>query len=92
MITILVEFKFAKEDVLEAKELLKELAEESSNEEGCVFYSAMQDSSNPCKFILYEVFEDKEAQDFHKTTKHYEQILNGRIKPMVRERCVRFLV
>lgn len=91
MITILVEFKFAKKNVDEAKLLLKELADESSKEEGCIFYSALQDSSNKSKFILYEVFKDSESQEFHKTTPHYKHLLNERLRPLIKERCVRFL-
>lgn len=92
MITILVEFKFDKKDTLYARALLKQLASESLKEPGCVYYSAKQDSSDETKFILYEVFKDKDAQDFHKTTGHYQFILNDKLRPLIKERQVRFLV
>lgn len=92
MITILVQFKFEKSDVAQAKVLLEQLAIDSRKESGCIFYDAKQDYTDETTFVLYEVFKDKDAQDFHKTTEHYKSILNNSLRPLIKERIVRFLV
>lgn len=92
MITILVEFGVAPENVSKAQRLVQELAEGSIKEEGCIYYDAKQDSSDETSFILFEVFENKEAQDFHKTTKHYEEVLKEQLSPLMLEKKVRFLI
>ena len=42
-------------------------------------------------FILLETFENKEAQEFHKTTKHYLEILKGDLEEYIVEKEVMFL-
>lgn len=44
----------------------------SINEPGNIRFDVLQDANNPLKFSIYEVFENQEAVDFHKTTKHYK--------------------
>lgn len=90
-VTIIVDLEFFPEHTDEAKNLLRALADESDKEEGCLSYSLYNDKNNPNAFILFEIFENKEAQDFHKTTTHYKEILQEKLPSMIKERRVRFL-
>ena len=40
-------------------------------EAGNVRFDVLQSADDPTQFVLYEVFEDEAAVNFHKTTEHY---------------------
>jgi quinol monooxygenase YgiN len=92
MIRILAEFTVSEENIEICKDLFNKLAIESFREEGCVQYELNQVSRQENVFILQETFIDKEAQDFHKTTAHYNEILKGELEPMIIDKKVRFLI
>lgn len=91
-IYILAEFKIQEDKIQEAKSLFTELAWKSSKEKGCSSYEVKQVSRDEQWFIIAETFENQEAFDFHKTTKHYLEVLKGKIEPMIIEKKVRFLI
>jgi autoinducer 2-degrading protein len=43
----------------------------SVQEPGNLRFDVLQQADDPCRFMIYEVFESAEASDFHKTTPHY---------------------
>lgn len=43
----------------------------SVREDGNFRFDILQDSNDPCKFILYEVYESEDAAAVHKQTAHY---------------------
>ena len=47
--------------------------ENTIQEPGNLRFDILRDSSDPSKFVFYEVFESEEAVKYHKTTKHYNQ-------------------
>ncbi len=47
--------------------------EQSVKEPGNLRFDILQDDSDPCKFILYEVYATQEAAAAHKETTHYVQ-------------------
>ena len=47
--------------------------ENSRKEAGNIRFDVLQDNNDPTKFVLVEVFVDKEAAAFHKTTEHYNK-------------------
>lgn len=47
--------------------------EGSRKEPGNVRFDVLQSNDDPTKFTLYEVFQDKAAIEFHKTTEHYKK-------------------
>lgn len=47
-------------------------ANESRKEPGCLKFDVLRDQSNSNKFWFYEVYENKEAVEFHKTQSHYQ--------------------
>jgi (4S)-4-hydroxy-5-phosphonooxypentane-2,3-dione isomerase len=56
------------------EEFIKETLEnheKSRQEPGNLRFDVLRDVNNPNKFVLYEVYESKEAAVSHKTTPHY---------------------
>ena len=92
MIKILAEFTVAEENIEKCRSLFNKLAIESFKEEGCLQYHLNQVSRQENVFIITETFANKEAQDFHKTTTHYNQILKTELEPMIIDKKVRFLI
>lgn len=45
----------------------------SRKEEGNVRFDVLHDNNDPNKYILYEVYRDKEAAAAHKETEHYKK-------------------
>ena len=43
----------------------------SRKEKGNIRFDICQDPSNPCKFLLYEAYEDESSAAAHKETPHY---------------------
>lgn len=92
MVTILVEFTFKPEHAVEGKKLLDELARASLIEEvGCLQYFVNVDASDENVVILYESFRDVEAQNIHRLTKHYKDILVDAIPYLIENKKVRYL-
>jgi quinol monooxygenase YgiN len=91
-IKILAEFTVSDENRTKAFLFFRGLAEGSISEEGCLEYSVAQDSKNLNCFIIHEVFTDNEAFEFHKTTKHFTEILKGELEPLIINKHVRFLI
>ena len=40
-------------------------------ETGNIRFDFVQQADDPCRFMLYEVFDSAEAVELHKTTEHY---------------------
>ena len=92
MIKILVKFEVEIRSFEICKELFNKLQKESEQEEGCIAYQVYQNANKLNEFILCEAFEDKEAQEFHKTTKHYLEILKGELEKYILDKEVKFLI
>jgi quinol monooxygenase YgiN len=91
-IQILAEFKVSDHKVDEAKELFNELAKFSLKEPDCLIYDVKQDSKDNTWFIVNEAFHNQDAFDYHKTTKHYFEILKNELELLIIEKRVRFLI
>ncbi len=46
--------------------------EKTRMENGNIRFDVLQSKSDPCHFILYEVYRSDEAAAAHKTTEHYK--------------------
>jgi len=73
MIVNLVMLEAKPECIEEMKAICTYNHENSVKEEGNVRFDVLQNAEDPCKFTLYEVFENKEAIEFHKNTEHYKR-------------------
>lgn len=68
-------------------ENLKRMAKEvKASEPGCLVYHACRSKDNPDFFLLYEHYEDQKALDAHRTTPHFQEIIEGSIVPLLEKR------
>jgi quinol monooxygenase YgiN len=44
----------------------------SRTEPGCLRFDVLEDKSNPCKFVFYEVYVNADAITFHKACTHFQ--------------------
>ena len=47
--------------------------ENTRREPGNIRFDVLRGASDPDKYVLYEVFADREAVEYHKTTEHYKR-------------------
>jgi quinol monooxygenase YgiN len=59
-------------------------ARESVKEPGIARFDFLQESANPTRFLLIEVYREAEAQARHRETKHY-QVWRDTVAPMMAE-------
>ena len=68
-------------------EVTKQNHLESVKEPGNLRFDVLQSTENPCRFVLYEAYEDAEDSSAHKATAHYlrwrEQVANWMAEPRV---------
>lgn len=56
----------------EVAALLQHLAAQSRKETGCLDYQLLQNSSDPCDFVVLEDWDGNAALDAHMTTPHVQ--------------------
>jgi quinol monooxygenase YgiN len=66
--------------------LRKMAVEVKKSEPGCAFYQASRSQENPDNFLLYEHYTDQEALEAHRTTPHFQSIIEGTIIPLLEKR------
>jgi quinol monooxygenase YgiN len=59
-------------------------ARESLKEPGIARFDCLQESADPARFVLVEVYRDAQAPARHKETKHY-QLWREAVAPMMAE-------
>ncbi len=73
------------------EEHLRNMAVEvKAHEPGCMLYHACRSKDNPDNFLLYEHYADEAALEGHRTTPHFQSIIEGTIIPLLdrRERAL----
>jgi autoinducer 2-degrading protein len=71
MIVTCVHVNVKPEKVGDFIEAIKANYRGTSGESGNVRFDVLQQADDPCRFIVYEVFESEEAVRLHKETPHY---------------------
>jgi len=63
---------FVKEDHIDDfREATRKNHEGTRKEPGNLRFDVLQRDDDPCSFLLYEVYDSKDAVDDHKKTRHY---------------------
>lgn len=66
---------------------LKEMKlEVEKAEPGCISYQVSEAIDHPNQFLLCEVYKDEEALEAHRVTPHFQDIIAGRIVPVLENR------
>jgi autoinducer 2-degrading protein len=86
-------YTFAKWQVKEGRldnvlKLLTEVAEQSSQEEGNLFYKVHQSKSDANTLILLEAYADETALEEHRNSAHFKTLVIGQIMPDLENREV----
>lgn len=68
--------------------LIPELIEKSTNEEGNLSYKIYQSNSESNTLILMESYKDHESIESHKNSEHYQRIVVKQIVPLIENREV----
>ena len=88
MVSFTVRLKFAAEERAEIAETLRQLAEASRQEPGCVSYIPHTVEDDPAVVVIYEQYRDRAASEFHRTTPHFKKFAVGGLYQLMREREV----
>jgi quinol monooxygenase YgiN len=62
-----------------AKQYFQHMADEAKSDPGCLVYNIQQSLSNSCEFMMYSIWENKEAFEMHNQKpemQEYKQSLN----------------
>ena len=60
-------------------------------EPGCLGYESFQRTGDPTSLLLVEHYRDQSAADAHVTSAHYQELVVGRIRPLLIDRHVEVL-
>jgi quinol monooxygenase YgiN len=63
----------------------------SRAEPGCLGYEAFQSVTDPTEIVLIEHYRDEAAFQAHLASPHYQEVVAGRIRPLLTDRRVEFL-
>jgi (4S)-4-hydroxy-5-phosphonooxypentane-2,3-dione isomerase len=74
-----------KTDVVEAA-LARMSAAVAADEPGCLFYNANVSVDDPNLYLLYEVYQDEDALLAHRETRHFKEIIEGVVVPVLEKR------
>jgi quinol monooxygenase YgiN len=86
MVSFIVWLKFASEDRAEIAEILRQLADLSRQEPGCVSYIPHQLQDDPDTVLIYEQYRDEAAHAAHRESAHFKKYAVGGLFQRMRER------
>ena len=92
MVSFTVRLKFAPEDRADVAETLRQLAEASRQEPGCVSYIPHFLEDDPDAVLIYEQYVDAKAQAAHRESDHFKKHAVGGLYQKMRERSIENLI
>jgi len=67
--------------------LLRQNAQASCAEPGCLEFAVYQDIDDPQAFLLYEQYTDEDAFKAHRRTPHFQDLIEKQVAPRLDERA-----
>lgn len=71
-------------------EIERVLAEMASlvrqREPGCIRYDVGRSRDDRDSFMVWEIYVDQQSFDLHRVTVHFDDLMNGRLPTLIRER------
>jgi quinol monooxygenase YgiN len=92
MVSYIVRFRFAPEDRAELEEILRNLAEASRKEPGCVTFVPHQLQEDPNTVLIYEQYRDDVALAAHRDSAHFKKYAVGGLYQKMKERSMENLI
>lgn len=68
--------------------MMKEVAEQSSQEDGNLFYKLHQSQSDRNTLILFEGYKNSEAIEIHRNSEYFKKLVLEQIVPLLENREV----
>lgn len=75
MIAITAKHTIAPQSVDTYRKLMRELAESTRVEAGCIGYYVVQSAENPQEHTLFEFWQSRDDLDAHMRTEHFRRIV-----------------
>ena len=88
MVSFTVRLKFAADERDDIAETLRQLAEASRKEPGCISYIPHQVEGDPDTIVIYEQYRDSKALAAHRASEHFQKLAVGGLYQRMRERIV----
>lgn len=73
MIALVVSVDVKTENIEDFKKITEYNHINARKEPGNIRFDVLQDETDKSKFVLYEVYADKTAVEYHKSTEHYKK-------------------
>ena len=89
MIVVIAHYRTSPDRVAEVRAVLADHSRASENEPGCISFSVHQDSEDPARFALFEAYEDEEAFQAHRRSRHFRDNITDKVAPLLLERTWR---
>ena len=86
MLTVVARYVVTEGHEAAVAELLRENAEASRAEPGCLEFSVYQAIDDARAFLLYEEYTDEDAFQAHRRTAHFKSIIEQQVVPLLDER------
>ncbi|MBB3602617.1 quinol monooxygenase YgiN [Mycolicibacterium sp. BK556] len=84
-------WQFSAESRATVLALVGDLAARSLAEPGCIGYDVLQSVDGPDDLVLVERYADRAALEAHTSSPHYQDLVAGRIRPLLTDRQVHIL-
>ena len=88
MISFIVRMRFAQEDRNNVLEAVRQLAEASRREPGCISYIPHELAGDSSLVMIYEQYRDEAALEAHRASPHFHQHAIGGLFQWMKERSV----
>ncbi len=70
----------------EAVAIMRELADETRKEPGCIHYIPVQDPEDPRSLLFYEQYRDQAAFEAHGASEHFQRLAAGKLFGLMESR------
>ncbi len=88
MISFIVRMRFAQEDRNNVLQAVRQLAEASRREPGCISYIPHELAGDSSLVMIYEQYRDEAALEAHRASPHFHQYAIGGLFQWMKERSV----
>jgi quinol monooxygenase YgiN len=88
MVSFTVRLRFPAEERADIAETLRQLAEASRKEPGCVNYIPHQVEDDPDTIVIYEQYKDQKALAAHRASDHFQKLAVGGLYQRMKDRAV----
>lgn len=90
-VVVIARWQTTAESLGDVLSLVAELRRRSREEPGCLRYEVLESIEAPVAIVLVEQYRDGAALEAHRSSAHYQELVVGRILPLLTARRVEVL-